>query len=824
MWRWFLVLQARRSLQPDAAPAAFSAWHPARWRETLAAPVSGASLAVFRIGFGLVLCYEGLYYLGFIPFAPNGAVAFQHLGQWLGWSPAAPVGMNLIQALYTGPHVHWNIAFPGFAWVRPLPEPAMTLVFVGMTLAALLVALGWSYRPAVVCLFFSFAYVNLIELCVYLNHFYLACLLLFLLCWMPADRCFSVRAWLERDPTGKRPLEQQWVPFWCVFLLRAQMFILYFYAGIAKTNPDWLSGEPPRTWLHQSNAAHYLERFFGLGTMQSIRAFLAQEGVCWLMTIGGLALDLSIGFFLVWRRTRIAAFLLLMGFHGTNFCLFNIGAFPVFAILATTIFFDPDWPLRVGRWLRRPRIKHPDWPWLLAGTIVLPGFGTLAGWRLEPSPAPTTATRRLGWLGLALIGVWFAYQTIVPLRHFWIPGYVCWTEEGSLASWHMMLRHKVSGPFAMEIVDPGLEPQPGPAGPRLLLPRPASSPLPRVYRDVDADNVPWAELPEFVLTYEPLVGERILYNPLSSAARGTATPAQVQEYWQRTSGRTAQVTETFPFATLLRTHKTGLKSRLQSGTATGASRQATLRALLNLNVLEQLVARAEKLESGSTEHEEIVQDIQRHLQLQIEAEQDDVAFASLLAKLAPFSLQGARNERSPWLAIYDAGMLVTPPKQGNVLFTLARERWQGYEAILIDVERLTDLHMLALPPVITLVDFHGRPALFWNQARDLHALQSVCVRTNPPALHRYVQRVAAIWEAQYGRRPQIHVTSWVKLNARAMAPLVDPQVDLAAAPLHIFRHNDWIEPPAPLPGQAAPADNRSAPGAIRGLWTQWAPR
>ena len=48
---------------------------------------------------------------------------------------------------------------------------------------------------------------------------------------------------------------------------------------------------------------------------------------------------------------------------------------------------------------------------------------------------------------LAVLALWVAFQVLVPLRHFAVPGNVNWTEEGQRFSWRMMLRDKVSQGF-----------------------------------------------------------------------------------------------------------------------------------------------------------------------------------------------------------------------------------------------------------------------------------------------------------------------------------------------------------------------------------------
>jgi hypothetical protein len=37
--------------------------------------------------------------------------------------------------------------------------------------------------------------------------------------------------------------------YWNLFILKFQVFVVYFFGRIAKINPDWLQGEPLRHWL-----------------------------------------------------------------------------------------------------------------------------------------------------------------------------------------------------------------------------------------------------------------------------------------------------------------------------------------------------------------------------------------------------------------------------------------------------------------------------------------------------------------------------------------------------------------------------------------------
>ena len=130
-------------------------------------------------------------------------------------------------------------------------------------------------------------------------------------------------------------------------------------------------------------------------------------------------LDLLAAPLLMWRRTRVWAFGVVVAFHVTNAALFEIGIFPWLAIAATTLFFAPDWPHR---------------------------------WRVRPSTAPAPAARATR-LGVGAVAVWVVVMLVVPLRHLAYPGDVRWTEEGYRWSWRVLLTEK-EGAVTFRVTDP----------------------------------------------------------------------------------------------------------------------------------------------------------------------------------------------------------------------------------------------------------------------------------------------------------------------------------------------------------------------------------
>src|SRR4026209_2256323 len=121
----------------------------------------------------------------------------------------------------------------------------MYVHFLVLGLAAACVMVGFLYRIAAPVFFLAFTYFFLLDQTRYLNHFYLVCLISFLMCFLPAERAFSVDALLRRK------IRSDVVPAWTLWLLRAQVGIPYFFGGISKLNSDWVpGGEPMRSFLY----------------------------------------------------------------------------------------------------------------------------------------------------------------------------------------------------------------------------------------------------------------------------------------------------------------------------------------------------------------------------------------------------------------------------------------------------------------------------------------------------------------------------------------------------------------------------------------------
>jgi len=338
-------------------------------------PVDASSLVVFRIGFGLIMMWEVWRYWHY------------------GW----------IESKYIDPDFFFK--YYGFEWVHPWSDDLMYWHYGVTALLAFFITVGFLYR---------------ISAC--LNHIYLVLLVALLLCFLPANRYFSVDA--KISPRLKSPT----VPAWSVFLVMAQFEVVYIYAGLVKLNADWLRLEPLSMWL--SNRSDF--PVFGDFFMQDWSVAIAAYGVIILHMFGAPLL--------LFKKTRIYIFCIYACFHVLNHFVFSIGIFPWLTLFATLIFFDPDWPKQVWNKLRTMAGKS---------TIFKKDPSQKNYWHaLYWQPTP-----KVQIFVMAAIGLWFAYQVLMPVRHYLYPGNVAWTEEGHRYAWQMKLRSK-SGRAQFLVKDP----------------------------------------------------------------------------------------------------------------------------------------------------------------------------------------------------------------------------------------------------------------------------------------------------------------------------------------------------------------------------------
>lgn len=339
----------------------------------LKAEASVAPLAFFRLVFGLVMFFSMIRFM------------------LKGW----------VNTLYVQPKFYFT--YYGFDWVKPPGEAGMYILFILLALSALGIGLGLFYRYSSWIFFIVFTYVELLDKSNYLNHYYFISIIALLLCLVPAHKKYSL------DVRFGFTKQLNLLPRWCSFVFQLQLVILYFYAGIAKINSDWLlNAMPLRLWL----PVKY--------DIPIIGPLLDEIWVAYFFSWAGMLYDVCIPFLLFWRRTVYIAVGLVFIFHVLTAILFPIiGMFPFIMLMAAWIFLPETLHEKLFRKLE----------WLFPNRDFI--YSTAKNHLFSPY--------KVIYMVLVLH---FFIQIIVPLRYLLYPGPLFWTEEGYRFSWRVMLMEK----------------------------------------------------------------------------------------------------------------------------------------------------------------------------------------------------------------------------------------------------------------------------------------------------------------------------------------------------------------------------------------------
>lgn len=332
-------------------------------------PVNAAPLQVYRMVFGVMM------FLSIVRFLLNG------------W----------VHALYVQPEFYFT--FYGFEWVKPLSETGMYAIFIAMALLALLIASGWVYRISTFLFFVLFTYVELIDKSNYLNHYYFVSLISFILFLLPA--------------TGKLfagSPQSLSIPRWAILAVQLQMAVVYFFAGTAKINADWLlNAMPLKIWL--ASKTH----------LPFIGPWLGETWVAYLFSWCGMLFDVCIAFILFNRRTVWLGYFFVIVFHSLTAILFpGIGMFPFIMMAGATIFL--------------PAVFHER---------VLALFSRNS----EVKAKPQLVKVRFAHIALSVLAIHFTIQILLPLRSHLYQGTLFYHEQGYRFSWRVMLMEKAGTVF-----------------------------------------------------------------------------------------------------------------------------------------------------------------------------------------------------------------------------------------------------------------------------------------------------------------------------------------------------------------------------------------
>tara|TARA_R100000306_G_scaffold12238_6_gene14634 strand:- start:57710 stop:59041 length:1332 start_codon:yes stop_codon:yes gene_type:complete len=326
--------------------------------------IDNTGLILWRVVFGALIAIEGF-----------GAIA-------TGW-----VRRTLVEPNFT-------FNFIGFEFLQPLPGDLMYWYFALMGTFGILVMLGYKYRFSMFCYALMWTCVYLMQKSSYNNHYYLMMLLCWLMVFLPANKWFSIDA--QQNANLKSPS----MPRWVLLVVILQVWIVYTYGSIAKWYPGWLDASVPALFMR------------GKSDYWLVGGLLQENWVHWCIAYVGVFFDLLIVPLLLWKRTRLAAFIVSIFFHLFNSFIFQIGIFPYMSMAFAFFFFSAETLQK--RFLPKKKLYTK-------GEVIVPNY------------KPTLIT---------IFSVYFIIQIGLPLRHWFFKDDVLWTEEGHRLSWRMMLRSK----------------------------------------------------------------------------------------------------------------------------------------------------------------------------------------------------------------------------------------------------------------------------------------------------------------------------------------------------------------------------------------------
>jgi len=287
----------------------------------------------------------------------------------------------------------------GFDWIKPLGNPGMYIAFGLLAIAALFIALGFLYRYSATLFFLLFTYIELIDKTNYLNHYYFVSLVSFLLILVPANAFYAVDAKLG---LVKRRTN---IPAWSIDIIKLQLAITYFYAGLAKLHADWLlKALPLKIWLPAKSH------------IPIIGKLLNYKWTAYVFSWFGAIYDLTVPFFLLWHKGRWIAYIAVIAFHIMTAILFPIGMFPYIMIVATLIFFSEAFHIKL-------------WAFFGFASEVSDG-------------SEKRDTQRTQKFLAYFLTIYVVIQLLIPFRFMLYPGKLFWHEQGYRFSWRVMLMEK----------------------------------------------------------------------------------------------------------------------------------------------------------------------------------------------------------------------------------------------------------------------------------------------------------------------------------------------------------------------------------------------
>ncbi|XP_023227590.1 vitamin K-dependent gamma-carboxylase-like [Centruroides sculpturatus] len=355
-------------------------------------PCDPSSLAVMRIFFGIVMILD-------IPDERGLSIADSRWGDPL------------------------KCRFPMFDSISPLPLKWMCMVYLLMLTGAFGIMIGAFYKLSCLLFLIPYWYLFLLDKTRWNNHSYLYGWLGFLLFLSDANKCWSFDGWwnLKHNHTH--------VPLWNYTLLRGQIFLVYFIAGLKKMDKDWVQGHS-MPYL----STHWVFNVFKFVlTEDQIDKFI----VHW----GGFIFDLTIGFFLFFDQSRPLGLIFCLTFNLMNSQIFQIGMFPYMMIASIPIFYPCDWP-------KTFLDKMPQWFKYITLHKQLPNYNQNCIYAINEKTPKKCAKKKENFkikfqhkIVTGGVCLFFLIQGFLPYSHWLTKGYNTWTQGLYGYSWDMMIHN-----------------------------------------------------------------------------------------------------------------------------------------------------------------------------------------------------------------------------------------------------------------------------------------------------------------------------------------------------------------------------------------------
>lgn len=291
-----------------------------------------------------------------------------------------------VTRFYIVPEYHFS--FIGFEWLRPLPGNGMIYYFLIMGFLGFMILRGIFYRYSISLFLLMWTVAYLTQKTSSGDYHYLVILTGIIMLIVPAN---ASRSW---DVQKERVSFRHACAAWCIRIFIFQLGIIFLFSGLSKLNSDWLSTIPVDIWF-QSKADYPV-----VGNLLQNNWFKR------IIVYGSIAFDFLIFPALIWRKTRIIAFLFLVISSIFNALIYQTGVLPFLLLIFSVFFFE-------GETIRSIFFKR------------------------KPKPHLETERKQIARKPLITIFLvlYLLIQLILPLRHYFYPGWAQWNGEGKRMSW-----------------------------------------------------------------------------------------------------------------------------------------------------------------------------------------------------------------------------------------------------------------------------------------------------------------------------------------------------------------------------------------------------